>query len=119
MHECLNCRSSLEAARLSCRSCGLSFEGTFQLPRLARLTANQQQLVEQMVLAAGNLKEVAKLSEVSYPTLRKRIDGLVHALKALREKDEQQTAEILDHVEKGKISAEAAARLIRALHGKA
>ena len=118
MRECVNCHGPLQAARLTCSSCGLSFEGTFYMPRLARLEPEQQQLVEQIVLAAGNLKEVASTIEVSYPTLRKRLDNLIVALRGLREQDEKQTVEFLDAVEAGEMTAETAARLIRELHGQ-
>lgn len=87
------------------------------MSRLARLEPDQQLLVEQMVLAAGNLKDVASAIEVSYPTLRKRLDALIVALRTLRDQDEAQTTDILDAVEAGNMPAETAARLIRELHG--
>jgi hypothetical protein len=108
----------MQAARLTCNACGLSFEGTFYMSRLARLEPEQQQLVEQLVLAAGNLKDVAIAVEVSYPTLRKRLDTLILALRTLRDRDDAQTAEFLDAVEAGDMPAETAARLIRELHGQ-
>ncbi|MFT5180189.1 MAG: hypothetical protein ACI8S3_000061 [Alphaproteobacteria bacterium] len=118
MRECVNCHEALQTARLSCNACGLSFEGTFYMPRLARLEPGQQQLVEQMVLSAGNLKEVAGTIKVSYPTLRKRVDTLITALRTLREQDDAQIAEFLSAVEAGDMTAESAARLIRELHGQ-
>ena len=118
MRECVNCHEPLQAARLTCNACGLSFEGTFYMPRLARLEPAQQQLAEQIVLAAGNLKDVAGAIEVSYPTLRKRLDTLIVALRTLREEDDAQIAQLLDAVEAGDMTAESAARLIRELHGQ-
>ena len=118
MRECVYCHSPLQAARLSCSACGLSFEGTFYMSRLARLEPAQQQLVEQMVLAAGNLKDVASAIEVSYPTLRKRLDTLIVALRTLREEDDAQIAQLLDAVEAGNMTTESAARLIKELHGQ-
>jgi hypothetical protein len=118
MRECANCHETLQATRLACDACGLSFEGRFYMPRLARLAPAQQQLVEQIVLAAGNLKDVASAIEVSYPTLRKRIDGLIGALEELRAQDETEIAHLLDAVEAGTMTAETAARLIRELHGQ-
>ena len=88
------------------------------MSRLARLEPAQQQLVEHMVLAAGNLKHVASAIEVSYPTLRKRLDTLIVALRTLREEDDAQIAKLLDAVEAGDMTAEAATRLIRELHGQ-
>ena len=118
MRECVNCHGPLQAARLSCPACGLSFEGTFYMPRLARLDPDQQQLAEQLILAAGNLKDVAAALDVSYPTLRKRLDTLIVALRDLRAADETQISEFLRAVEAGTMTAETAARLIRELHGQ-
>jgi hypothetical protein len=61
---------------------------------------------------------VASAIEVSYPTLRKRIDNLIAALRALREEDDAQIAEFLGAVEAGEMTAETASRLIRELHGQ-
>ena len=88
------------------------------MPRLARLEPEQQMLVEQLVLAAGSLKVVAKVIEVSYPTLRKRLDSLIDALRSLRDEDNALTARLLEAVEAGEMPAETAARLIRELDGK-
>ena len=118
MQQCPNCETILQSTRLHCNACSLAFEGTFQTARLARLEPEQQQLVEEIVLAGGNLKAVASALDVSYPTLRKRLDNLMSALQALREADEAQTTELLDAVEAGDMPAETATRLIRELHGQ-
>ncbi len=117
MHQCLNCASTLAVTGLRCQSCKLSYQGDFSLPRLARLTPAQQHLAEQLILAAGNLKQVATTLEVSYPTLRKRLDELVAALAALRSADDARAADFLEAVEAGDMMPEAAARLIKELKG--
>lgn len=117
MHQCLNCDSSLTAAKLHCDTCQVSYVGNFSLPRLARLPAGQQHLAEQLVLAAGNLKLMAANLEVSYPTLRKRLDELVETLDALRSQDDVRAAELLAAVEAGDMQPEVAARLIKELKG--
>ena len=117
MHHCLHCNSVLEIARVTCPSCRLAYEGTFYLPRLARLAPEQQHVVEQIVLAAGNLKEVAGALEVSYPTLRKRLDALISSLQGLRDRDEAHAGAILDAVEARTMPPEEASRLIKELKG--
>jgi len=117
MHQCVNCHSILSVARLRCKTCAISFTGRFELPRLARLSAPQQHLAEQLVLAAGNLKQMAASLEVSYPTLRKRLDELVAALDDLRLQDEVRAAAMLEDVEKGARTPESAARLIKEMNG--
>jgi hypothetical protein len=119
MHHCANCRSVLEVERLRCSACGLAYEGRFALPRLARLAPGEQALAERVLLAAGNLKEVAGAIEVSYPTLRKRLDALIDRLRALRDEDDSRTRTLLDEVEAGTRSAEEAARLIKEMNGGA
>jgi len=117
MHQCLNCESNLAVAKLHCDSCQVSYAGDFSLPRLARLSPAQQRLAEQLVLAAGNLKQMAASLEVSYPTLRKRLDELVEALSQLRKADDARATELLKAVEAEQMTPEAAARMIKELKG--
>jgi hypothetical protein len=119
MHHCLNCHGAVEAERVRCPCCGLTYEGRFGLPRLARLEPDQQHLAEQIVLAAGSLKDVAGVLEISYPTLRKRLDALIQALKGLQARDEEQIRHLLDQVEAGAMASEEAARLIKEMNGGA
>ena len=119
MHQCSTCQKTLEAERLRCVACGLAYEGRFGLPRLARLGPAEQDLAERLLLAAGNLKEVAGAIEISYPTLRKRLDALIMNLNALRDEDEARTRTLLDEVAAGTRNAEEAARLIKEMNGGA
>ena len=117
MMHCRSCEGELEIARTHCPRCQVSHEGAFHPPRLARLDAEQQRLAEEIVLAAGNLKEVAGRLGISYPTLRKRVDVLVATLAGLRAADETSTRTMLDAVEAGRMTPEYAARRIRELNG--
>lgn len=76
-------------------------------------------MAEMLVLCAGNLKEMAAALELSYPTVRKRLDALVGAMQVLRAEDDRQTQALLDDVEAGTLRAEAAARLIKEMSGDA
>ncbi|MEE9255527.1 MAG: DUF2089 family protein [Pseudomonadales bacterium] len=119
MHHCAICQARLEVARLTCPSCGVSLEGRFQLPRLARLSADEQRLAERVLLAGGNLKAVGQQLGISYPTLRKRLDALQSALRELQEGDRDTTNALLKAVENKEITAEEAARLMEELNGGA
>ena len=110
MHHCINCGGSLEITKAACSDCRLSFSGQLLLPRLARLTPDQQGLAERVLLAGGNLKQVATDLEISYPTLRKRVDGMIAALSKLRQA-------LLGAVEAGSMTPEEAARQIKELNG--
>lgn len=82
------------------------------MPRLARLPTSMQLLAEQVLLAAGNLKEVAGWQDVSYPTLKKRVDALIVSLQALRREDDETVERLLARVERGEVQPEYAARRI-------
>jgi hypothetical protein len=118
MPQCHYCQHQLSIARFECRRCGVGFEGQFGQPRLGRLPPDMQELAEQLLLAGGSLKEVAGWQNISYPTLRKRVDDLIASLQELRAGDEAATSRLLDEVEKGQLQPEQAARRIREMnHG--
>ena len=89
------------------------------MPRLARLGIAHQILAEKFLLTGGNLKELAQMEGITYPTLRKQIDVLIAELEALKEEDNQMISELLDQVEQGELPAEAAERLIKEINGDA
>jgi hypothetical protein len=117
MTQCAICQGELEIERVRCEACGLALEGRFGQPRLGRLSPEDQRLIEAIVLAACNLKDVALLMEVSYPTLRKRLDRAIEELKALRDRDAAAARDLLDRVEAGSLTPEEAARRIRENNG--
>jgi hypothetical protein len=100
-------------SRVECGACDITVEGQFGLPRLARLGPEAQGLIEAFVLAGGSLKLLAEEMSLSYPTVRKRIDGLIAHVRALAQADEAQNERLLKAVETGTIKPEKAARLMR------
>lgn len=104
--------------RAVCRQCNIRIEGVFQLPRLARLSSPSHKLAEELVLSGGNLKELTIKLDVSYPTLRKRVDSLIEELNRLRTDDESRTESILRDIESGRTSADEGLRLIKEINGE-
>jgi hypothetical protein len=49
------------------------------------LTADEVAFVRKFLLASGSLKQLAEEYEVSYPTIRLRLDALIGKVKALGE----------------------------------
>lgn len=116
---CPVCGGGLEAVRLRCGQCETVVEGRFDLGRLARLDADQLRFVETFLKVRGNLKEMERELGVSYPTVRARLDAVLHAMgfapEAARDRDEeaQRRREVLDQLQAGLITAEEALRLLR------
>lgn len=118
---CPMCDGRLEVTGLTCVSCGTHLEGAFPTTALARMTPEHQVFIETFVLCRGVIRDVERALDVSYPTVRARLDTVVDALqKAMDEaaaaqeitdRTQRRTA-ILQQVEAGKLTpAEAARRL--------
>jgi len=94
------------------------YSGSFSLPRLARLSKEERELAEMLILHGGNLKEMAQALELSYPTLKKRLNALTNALLALKKADEETIEEILHAMEEGKMNAKEGIKRIREINGE-
>ncbi len=122
---CPSCSGELRATRLACQSCGTNLDGSFELPVLLRLPAEDLAFISEFVRASGSLKAMAALEGTSYPTVRNRLDALIARLEDLEREakkqrelspvDEKQRRrhEILDALEKGRLSAKEAEEQLR------
>lgn len=117
MHSCPQCQNPLELVQLHCPSCEITFSGRFIQSRLGRLSGENSRLAERFILSGGNLKDLASEYGITYPTMRKKVDGLIEALKQLQENDNRHIDELLKQVERGEKKAEEAARLIKEIAG--
>jgi len=116
--KCPSCHNEMHISSRACIACGVEVKGRFCEPRLSRLSSEMQRLAELFILHGGNLKELAPVLDVSYPTLRKRVDIMVEDLRALHEEDQRQIAFWLQAVERGEMTAEVVARMIREMNGE-
>ena len=84
---------------------------------LFSLTDEELDLVLQLVLASGSLKDLARVYQVSYPTIRASLDRLIERLKRFANGSPQDSMVQLlaDLVERGDIKA-STAKSIRDLH---
>jgi hypothetical protein len=65
-------RISVERVRVS--GADIAIEGSFELPPLARLTAEDQIFVAAFVRCHGSIKEMEQIFGVSYPTIKNRLN---------------------------------------------
>lgn len=68
--------------RLRCECCETEVGGRYPLPRLARLSTDEQAFLLAFVEASGSLKEMAKRLGVSYPTVRNRLNDIIATLES-------------------------------------
>ena len=92
----------------------MAIEGNFELPPLARLSAEDQVFVMVFVRSHGSIKEMERVFGISYPTVKNRLNRISEQF-ALVETDPVPTqSEVLSQLRRGEISAsEAIERLSR------
>jgi len=110
---CPNCGSNFMLRNLSCPECRLEMQGAIELPRLLRLSPEDREFIEVFVLSGGSLKEAGKVLDISYPTVRSRLDQVIGKIKNLDAIQEKERLGILQKIEKGEITAKEAVRLLR------
>ena len=132
--ECPVCGDDLIIIRKGCTRCGSELAGEFASSPYDRLDAAEHELLRVFLTSRGNLREVEKHLQVSYPTARARFDALLVKLgmspetqptspqpeaPGSTEQTGTRTAtpqeQILARVAAGEISAEVAAQLIAGL----
>lgn len=88
----------------------LAIEGSFELPDLARLSADDQIFVTAFVRAHGSIKEMERIFGVSYPTIKSRLNRIAGALEFVETNPMPSRTEILERLKSGDITAEEAIR---------
>lgn len=121
LEHCPTCESEeLIVTALQCRQCGTTVQSRYRPNRFSRLSAENLRFVEIFVKNKGNVKEMERELNVSYWTIRSRLDEIIEALNFdepapdLGAAREQRLA-ILDRLEAGSISVEQAAELLARL----
>lgn len=118
MTKCLICKNSLHIDSLSCDACHTTYKSKSYFPRLARLSLEEQHLTEALISHGGNLKEMAESLDMSYPTLKKRLNDLTLSLNEKKSEDEKKIEDILVQIEEREINAEEGIKLIREINGE-
>jgi hypothetical protein len=89
----------------------VAIEGRFEVPPLARLTAEDQTFVAAFVRCHGSIKQMEKFFGVSYPTIKNRLNR-IGALLPFAEIELEadpvrpSTSELLSRLERGEASVQ-------------
>jgi hypothetical protein len=110
---CPSCAGDLRVTRLACEACGTNLDGTFDIPALQKLPPEDLAFVSAFVRASGSLKAVAQSEGKSYPTVRNRLDQIIARLEELERGTQQRRHEILDALEKGRLTSKEAEEALR------
>ena len=109
---CPYCFVKMQIKALFCPGCSTQIKSDFGTPRFLDLSPEQQKFAMQFILSSGSLKEMANILDVSYPTVRARLDRVIECLKSEKRPEDERRAAILDAVEEKQISTQEASRLL-------
>lgn len=101
------------ATRLRCDRCETELQGHFEIPALLRLSVDELAFITTFVRESGSLKAMAEHTGTSYPTVRNRLNEIIQRLNEAEMHIEKRRHAILDALERGDMTAEAAARALR------
>ncbi|MEI3627719.1 DUF2089 family protein [Lactococcus lactis] len=77
------------------------------------LEKEEQEFLKRFILASGSLKQLAKEYEVSYPTVRIRVDKIIEKIKLSDNNKDTFEINIMQMVIDEKISLDSAKEIIR------
>ena len=99
---------------ISCSKCDTHIKGQFDLCRICNLPPELYEFTIHFLMARGNIKEVEKRMEISYPTVRNRLDQVLQHLGVVSEPEVKvNKLEILKKVETGEITPQKAIELLK------
>lgn len=78
---CPSCQNKLSVKTLFCENCETQVDGKYKLPMLASLNEDAQNFIKEFVISSGSLKTMAKNMNLSYPSVRNRLDDIIKTLK--------------------------------------
>ena len=125
LEQCPTCDGELTITGLHCRSCHTRIESEYSTCRFCRLSQEDLDFIEVFVRNRGNIREMERELEISYPTVRSRLNDVIKELGyevGAESADPEEVAEerrtVLKRLNEGEISAAEATELINQLRGK-
>lgn len=120
MSHCPICNEPTTVTQIRCEICDLTIEGNFMVSGLASLSPEQLAFVELFLRCEGKFNRMEKELNISYPTVRNRLNEIVAAMGYDPEELEAEDAEreahrrdVLDQLSSGDLSPDKAVDLLR------
>lgn len=84
---CPSCENLLNVSQMKCNHCETNVNGNYDLPLYFRLPRDEQDFILEFFLSSGSIKEMAKQAELSYPTMRNKMDDLIEKIRKFKNLD--------------------------------
>ncbi|MGD0780479.1 MAG: DUF2089 domain-containing protein [Dehalococcoidales bacterium] len=88
----------------------IAIEGSFSLPPLANLSAEDQVFVMAFIRCSGSIKDMEALFGISYPTVKNRLNHIAKQFEFISIEKISPQEDVIDALEHGDISADEAIR---------
>ena len=107
----------MQTAAMGCAACGVKVEGQFSQTFFDQLSAENQEFLEQYLLAGFSIKTLEQTSPLGYAAIRSRLDRLIANYETVKKMDAQKKS-ILEQLRKDEISVAEAKRKLERLSGE-
>jgi hypothetical protein len=114
--QCPYCDLPMQVEAMTCPTCGVKIEGAFVQPMISQLGPEDQQFLEEYLLAGFSIKALEETRGMGYVAIRSRLDRLIENYKTIRRHDVQKRA-ILEQLRKGEITVAQARTKLEELTG--
>jgi len=110
---CPNCKGRMVVKRLYCNKCDISLEGNFLADKFGYLEEEILIFIEKFILAEGNIKTLEKELNISYPTVKAKINKMVTAVKDIKVKEEAMKKQTIQKEKDNKAREDRVKEIIR------
>jgi hypothetical protein len=111
--KCPMCRSKMLISEFRCSECGTAVSGDMEIPNVCLLPEDAYNFMLVFIKNRGNIREIEKELNISYPTVRSRLDNLLELMGFIPKSGKTEINEILDKLQSGEITAQEAEKMIR------
>jgi len=105
--------ASLVVERVRFAEEDICLEGKFELPPLAQLNMEDQVFTTAFIRSHGSIKEMEQLFNISYPTVKNRLNRIAQKLEYVEINPPPSPSEVLTQLEHGELSVEEALERIK------
>jgi hypothetical protein len=99
----------LRLTRLSCQECGTELSGDFESCEFCALSTADRRLLKLFLGSRGNLKAMERQLQLSYPTVRARVDSVLSRLGVdPKESPQESRLNVLQALARGEVDLEQA-----------
>lgn len=111
---CPYCGTPMRPVVMTCDRCEVEVRGRFRQTQFLRMSGEDLSFLESYLLAGFSIKALAERSGLGYVAIRNRLDRVIESYQKLHDNEEAKRA-ILERLERGEITAKAAAEAMEGL----